>query len=56
MIHEDWVDPKVTAIMKKIQYLPRTGLGGRYTGVIEFSDFRGQTSKYGLGYDPEKDT
>ena len=53
MIHEDWVNPKVTAIMKKMQYLLGTGLGGRYTGVTKFW---GQTSKYGLGYDSKKDT
>ena len=41
MIHEDWVDLKVAAIMKKMQYLPGTRLGGRYTGVTEFPDFRG---------------
>ena len=39
IIYEDWVDPKVAAIMKKMQYLPGTGLGGRYTGVIEFPNF-----------------
>ena len=55
VIHEDWVDPKVAAIMKKMKYLPGTGLGGRYTGVREFPDFRGQTSKHGLGYNPEED-
>ena len=56
VIHEDWVDLKVAAIMKKMQYLPDTGLGGRYTGVTEFVDFLGQTSKHGLGYTPEEDT
>ena len=56
MIHEDWVDPNVAVIMKKMYYLPRTGLGGRYTRIIEFPNFWGQTSKHGLGYDPEKDT
>ena len=31
-------------------------MGGRYIGVTEFPNFYGQTSKHGLGYDPEKDT
>ena len=39
-----------------MKYLPGTGLGGRYIGLTEFPDFRGQASKHGLGYDPEKDT
>ena len=39
IIHEDWVDLKVTAIMKKMKYLPSTELGGRYAGVTEFLDF-----------------
>ena len=56
VIHEEWINPKVAAIMKKMQYLPSTGLGERYTGVTEFPDFRGQTNKHGLGYDLEKDT
>ena len=41
VIHKDWIDPKVAAIMKKMQYLPGTGLGGRYTRIIEFPDFLG---------------
>ena len=39
VIHEDWIDPKVATIMKKMKYLPGTGLGGRYTRVTEFPDF-----------------
>ena len=37
IIHEDWVDPKVATMIKRMQYLPGTGLGGRYIGVTKFS-------------------
>ena len=29
VIFEEWVDPKVTKIMKKMDYKPNTGLGTR---------------------------
>ena len=56
IIHEDWVDPKVAIMMKRMQYFPRTRLGERYIRVIEFPNFRGQTSKHGMEYDLKKDT
>lgn len=47
VIHKYWINPKFSLIMKMMQYLPSARLGGRYTGVTEFPNFRGQTSKYG---------
>ena len=44
------MDPKVAKIMKKMDYKPNTGLGAKGQGVSTLPDFRGQTSRKGLGY------
>ena len=55
VINEDWAGPKVAAMMKNMHYTPGTGLGKKQNGVSEMPEFKGQTSKQGLGYDPAKD-
>ena len=50
VIFEEWVDPKVTKIMEKMDYKPNTGLGAMGQGVITIPDFKGHTSRKGLGY------
>ena len=50
VIFEEWVDPKVTKIMEKMDYKPNTGLGATGQGVITLPNFKGQMSRKGLGY------
>ena len=51
VINEDWITPKVTTMMKKMNYKSGTGLGKKKTGISKLPNFKGQTSQQGLGYD-----
>ena len=47
VIFEEWVDPRVARIMKMMKYEPSEG--------SKLPDFRGQTTRKGLGYDSDID-
>ena len=51
VINEDYVSPKVTAMMKKMSYKLGTRFEKKKNGISKLPDFKGQTSKQGLGYD-----
>ena len=55
VINEDWISPKVMAMMKKMNYEPRTGLERKKNGISKLPDFKRQTSKKRLGYNPATD-
>ena len=50
VIFEEWVDPKVAKIMRKMDYKPNAGLGARRQGISTLPNFKGQTSRKGLGF------
>ena len=44
------MDPKVSNMIKKMNYRPRQGLGKNEQGNPELLDFKGQGDSIGLGY------
>ena len=48
VINEDWISPKVIAMMKKMNYELGTGLEKKKTGISELPYFKGETSQQGL--------
>lgn len=50
-IYQDYMDPKVSRIIKKIHFLPGLGLGKTQQGIAEFPDFKGQVTRERIGYE-----
>ena len=44
------MDPKVSSMIKKMNYRPGQGLGKNEQGNPELPDFKGQGDSKGLGY------
>ena len=50
IIYEDELNPKISNMMKNMDFMPRMGLGKNYQGPSEFVEPKVPILKYGLGY------
>ena len=55
MIYEDSMEEKVLNMLKRMNFMPRLGLGKNQSGPPEFMEAKLQILKYRLGYHGEKD-
>ena len=54
MIYEDELNPKITSMMKGMNFMPRMGLEKDQQGLVEFVEPKVPISKHGLGFQKVK--